>query len=87
MFWILTYLLQAPYYIPKIAVPTITSTLDMLAITPLAQNDVVVDIVVVEQSDSILVSVEVVDGMMTEDQARDIIGEWVSIVKSIMSVA
>ena len=59
----------------------------MLAVTPLAQNDVVVDIAVIEQSDSILMSMEVLDSIMTEGQAKDIVKEWATTVKSLLAVA
>ena len=55
--------------------------------TPLAQNDVVVDIAVIEQSDSILMSMEVLDSIMTEGQAKDIVKEWATTVNSLLAVA
>ncbi|EAU88504.2 peptide synthetase [Coprinopsis cinerea okayama7 len=76
---------KAPYYIPRIAVPTVTPTLDRLAVSPLCQNDVVVDIIVYEESDSILMSIEAVDNIMTEGQAKDIIQEWASVVSTTLS--
>ncbi|KAH6918511.1 peptide synthetase [Coprinopsis sp. MPI-PUGE-AT-0042] len=78
--------LKAPYYVPNIAIPTVTPTLDTLAVSSLAQNDVVVDIAIVEQTDSILMAIEVADSMMTEEQASGIIGEWASVVESALSM-
>ncbi|TFK29988.1 peptide synthetase [Coprinopsis marcescibilis] len=76
--------MKAPHHIPNNSVPTVTPTFDELAVSPLVENDVVVDIVIFEDTDRIAMSIEARDTIMTKEQAEGIVDEWASIVSNTL---
>ncbi|KAI0374911.1 hypothetical protein BV20DRAFT_961134 [Pilatotrama ljubarskyi] len=76
--------IEAPYYIPQVT-PEAAAGIDRMRITELIQDDVMIDILVMEKTDKVVMSIESAAAVMDSDKAKSLIEEWGSLVKACLA--
>ncbi|KAI0336556.1 hypothetical protein GY45DRAFT_411925 [Cubamyces sp. BRFM 1775] len=75
--------IEAPYYIPDVS-PEATNGVDTMRVTELLRDDVMIDIVVVEKTDSVVMSIEFAGSVLDLKTAKSLVEEWGSLVKTCL---
>ncbi|KAI0647071.1 hypothetical protein C8Q79DRAFT_1000106 [Trametes meyenii] len=73
--------IEAPYYIPQVPSEAVAGV-DKMRITGLVQDDIMVDIVVVEKTDSVVMSVEHATTVLNSVTVKMLVAEWGNLVKA-----
>ncbi|KAF8163357.1 peptide synthetase [Crassisporium funariophilum] len=73
-----------PYFVPDYVAPEQKPTVGDLKISKLIKDDLFIDIAVIEEKDSVLMSLDAAAFMMDVDQADDIIRRWVKEVRQAL---
>ncbi|KDR81669.1 hypothetical protein GALMADRAFT_59971 [Galerina marginata CBS 339.88] len=77
--------IDAPYFVPD-QVDFDRSSMDKLAITQLIQDDLMIDIAVIDRSDSVMMSIDASASMMDEIQADSLICRWADSVQAALGL-
>ncbi|KAI9064453.1 hypothetical protein FKP32DRAFT_1591881 [Trametes sanguinea] len=75
--------LEAPYYIPRVPLDP-AGAVERMRITELVKDDVMVDIVVLEKTDKVAMSIEATTAVLDASMAKSIVEEWASLVKACL---
>jgi len=77
--------IQAPYYVPD-EVKSQDESSHQFEITKVIQDDLLIDIATMSQTDSIMMSIDAGAHLMNESQADALISRWVSGVEKVLGV-
>ncbi|RPD66154.1 peptide synthetase [Lentinus tigrinus ALCF2SS1-7] len=75
--------LGIPYYIPDVPAGA-TSTIGQMRVTDLLQDDIMVDIAVVQETDKVVMSIEYSQTVLHQRHAKQILEEWAALVKDAL---
>ncbi|KAI0362122.1 hypothetical protein OH77DRAFT_1416339 [Trametes cingulata] len=75
--------IEAPYYIPHVD-PGATAGADKMRITELVQDDVMIDILVMEKTNKVVMSIESAAACIDSGQAKSLIEEWGTLVRACL---
>ncbi|KAI0748141.1 peptide synthetase [Daedaleopsis nitida] len=76
--------LDVPYFIPDVPVNA-TAGVDDMHITNLIKDDIMIDIVVVQEKDQIVMSIEFSETVLDKAIAKQMLDEWAALVKNTLS--
>ncbi|OBZ75802.1 Nonribosomal peptide synthetase 2 [Grifola frondosa] len=72
--------IDAPYFIPEVPSDA-CSEIDDLKVTALTQDDVMIDMVILKDSDKAAMSIEASANVMDIEQAKELVSRWATLVK------
>ncbi|KAI0721073.1 peptide synthetase [Cerioporus squamosus] len=75
--------LDVPYFIPNVPAGA-TSAIGKLRVTDLLQDDIMVDIVVLQETDKVVMSIEYSKAVLEGRHAKQILEEWAALVKDAL---
>ncbi|OJT03537.1 Nonribosomal peptide synthetase 2 [Trametes pubescens] len=74
---------EVPYHIPQVSSEA-TAGIDKMRITDLVKDDVMIDIVVLEKTDKVAMSIEFAGSVLDSATAKSLLEEWASLVKAFL---
>ncbi|RDX56754.1 peptide synthetase [Lentinus brumalis] len=75
--------LDVPYFIPSVPAGA-TSAIAKMPVTDLLQDDIMVDIIVMQETDKVVMSIEYSETVLHRRQAKQILEEWAALVKDAL---
>ncbi|KAI0670364.1 hypothetical protein C8Q78DRAFT_1079337 [Trametes maxima] len=76
--------IEVPYCIPEVPSEAVAGV-DRMQVTELVQDDVMIDIVVIEKTDSVVMSVEHATTVLNSDTAKMLVVEWGTLVRASLA--